>query len=109
MNGPDDTQSRLQALEERISTLTAAILRSNASLDLATVLQEVVDSACALTGARYGVIATIDEAGEMREFVTSGSTSDEWRQFLKTSVVPRLFAHLPELPGPRPDAFGVIR
>ena len=100
MNGPDDTQSRLRALEERISVLTAAILRTNSSLDLATVLQEVVDSACALTGARYGVIATIDEAGEMREFVTSGSTSDEWRQFLKTSVVPRLFAHLPELPGP---------
>ena len=100
MNGSDDTQSRLQALEERISALTSAILRVSASLDLATVLQEVVDSACALTGARYGVIATIDEAGEMREFVTSGSTSDEWRQFLKTSVVPRLFAHLPELPGP---------
>ena len=34
MNGSDDTQSRLQALEERISTLTAAILRTNASLDL---------------------------------------------------------------------------
>ena len=64
------------------------------------MLHEVVDSACALTGARFGVIATIDEAGEMREFVTSGRTSDEWRQFLKSSVVPRLFAHLPELPGP---------
>ena len=100
MNGPDETQRRLQALEERISALTTAILRTNASLDLATVLQEVVDSARALTGARYGVIATIDDAGEMREFVTSGSTSDTWREFLKSSVVPRLFAHLPDLPGP---------
>ena len=80
----DLERARARGDVSRIDVLTAAILRTNASLDLATVLQEVVDSACALTGARYGVIATIDEAGEMREFVTSGSTSDVWRQFLKT-------------------------
>ena len=40
----------------RIATLNAAILRINTSLDLDTVLHEVVDSARGLTGARYGVI-----------------------------------------------------
>ena len=40
-----------EALRERISTLNAAILRINASLDMGTVLQEVVDSARALSPA----------------------------------------------------------
>ena len=35
-------------------TLNAAILRINASLDLDTVLDEVLNSARALTGARWG-------------------------------------------------------
>ena len=48
----------IEALKERASALSAAILRISASLDLATVLREVVDSARALTGARYGVIVT---------------------------------------------------
>ena len=51
------------ALRARISALSAASLRISASLDLETVLNEVVESARALTGARYGAIATIDEAG----------------------------------------------
>ena len=43
----------LPALRARISALSAASLRINASLDLETVLNEVVESARALTGARY--------------------------------------------------------
>ena len=38
------------------------------------LLNEVVESARALTGARYGAIATIDETGAPRDFVTSGFT-----------------------------------
>ena len=52
-----------EALRERVSTLNAALLRITASLDVDTVLREVVDSARALTGARYGVIATVDQTG----------------------------------------------
>ena len=52
-----------EAPRERIASLIAAILRISASLDLGTVLREVVDSARALTGARYGVITPVDEAG----------------------------------------------
>ena len=93
MNGPDETNREIQALRGRISALSAAILRISASLDLATVLQEVVDSARALTGARYGVIATIDETGDVREFVTSGFTPDEHRELAEWPDGPRLFAH----------------
>ena len=95
-----ETKREIQALEERISQLSAAILRISQSLDLGTVLQEVVDSARALTGARYGVIVSIDEAGEVRDFVTSGFTAAEQRQFAEWPEGPRLFAHLRDLPGP---------
>ena len=49
----------------------------SASLDVGAVLRETVDSARAPTGAPYGMIATIDEAGQLLEFVTSGLTVDE--------------------------------
>ena len=45
-------------LRERIAKLSTASLRISASLDLDTVLSEVVESARALTGARYGGIVT---------------------------------------------------
>ena len=53
----------IEALRERLSALSAAILRISASLDLDTVLREIVKSAQALTSARYGAIVTIDETG----------------------------------------------
>ena len=40
------------------------MLRISASLDLDTVLHEAVESARALTGARYGVVTTLDESGQ---------------------------------------------
>ena len=58
--------------EERIAALSAAVLHLGSSLDLATVLQEAADSARVLTGMRYCLIVAVDEAGEAREFVTSG-------------------------------------
>ena len=91
-NAPDHVD---EMPRERISSLSAAILRISASLDLNTVLREVVTSARALTGARYGAIATVDEAGRLLDFVTSGFTDDEERRLV--SWVPdglRLFEHL---------------
>ena len=90
----------VEALRGRISALSAAILRISASLDVITVLKEAADSARALTAARYGIITTIDEGGEVREFVTSGFTPDEQRQFVEWPDGPKLFAHFRDLPGP---------
>ena len=93
------------ALEQRTPGLTAAILRINASLDIGTVLREVVDSARELTGARYGIITTIDERGEVRDFVTSGFTPEEPSRFAAWPDGPRLFAHFRDLDAPlRVDA-----
>ena len=100
MPNPDDTLSALTAARERTAALSAAILRTNASLDLATVLREAVDTARALTAARYGIITTVDESGAVREFVTSGFTPEEKLEFAAWTDGPRLFAHLRDLPGP---------
>ena len=88
------------ALRERIATLHAAIARISASLDLDTVLHEVVDGACALTGARHGLIAAVDPSGEPRDIVTSGLTPEEHRRVLEWSEGLRVFEHLRDLPGP---------
>ncbi len=100
MSNGVDRNDEICWLRERNSSLCSAILRISASLELATVLQEVVDSARALTGARFGVIVTIDDAGEVRDWVTSGFTEEERSQFSEWPGGFRLFAHLRDLPGP---------
>ena len=96
---------------ERMSRLSASILRISASLDVDTVLREVVGSARALTGARCGVIATVDEAGRAAEFAISGLAADEERQLAAWADAPRLFEHLRSLRGPLrlPDLDGYVR
>ena len=99
MNGPDELRRENAALRERISTLSAAILRISASLDLDTVLREVVDSARALTGARYGMIATVDERGAILEFIAPGLTPEERRHIGQWPHGYPFFEHLRDLPG----------
>ena len=105
------TAAEHEALRARISALSAASLRISASLDLETVLNEVVESARALTGARYGAIATIDEAGAPQDFVTSGFTADEQRHIVEWPDGPRLFEFFRDLPGPLriPDVPAYVR
>ena len=69
------------ALRDRLSRLSQASLRINESLDFDTVLQRVLDSACSLTGARYGVITLLNESGQIQDFLYSGLTSEESRRF----------------------------
>ena len=95
-----DLRRRIKALEERLAALSAAVLRVSENLDLDAVLQEVVDSARLLTGARYGVIATVDDAGQIDEFVTSGFTPAEQAQMAAWEDGPRLFAHFRDLQAP---------
>ena len=100
MSVPDEPRREIAALRERISALSAASLRISASLDLETVLREVVESARSLTGARFGAIATIDEAGAPQDFVTSGFTEEQHRAMAEWSEGPRLFEHFRDLEGP---------
>ena len=95
-----DTKRHNEAPRARSSALIDAVLRINASLDFDTVLGEVVESARALTGARYGFIVTLDEAGATMGFVFSGLTSEEQQELLALPGNARLFEHLRNLPGP---------
>jgi len=100
MNSSDELRQQMAALQERVSRLSAAVLRVSASLDLDTVLQEVVDAARVLTGARYGVIATIGDNRRVEEFVTSGFTAEEKDQLVAWSDGPKLFGHFCDLATP---------
>ena len=97
---PATLRRQVQALEERVSRLSNAVLRISSSLDLDTVLQEVVDSARALADARYGVITTDDGAGNVQEFVTSGFTQAEKQQMADWTDGPRLLKHFRDLEAP---------
>ena len=77
MNREDDLTRENQALRERLSRMSEAGLRINESLDFDTVLQEVLDSARALTQANYGVITLLDESGRVQDYLSSGLTSEE--------------------------------
>ena len=88
------------ALRERISALSAAILRISASLDMETVLQEATDGARLLTGARYGLMATVDASGAPEHFVTSGLTEAEVQALIGWPDAHRFFEHLRGIEGP---------
>ena len=80
MKAVDDRDQQIEALRNRLSRLSEASLRINESLDLDTVLQEILDNARTLTNAQYGVIATFDDAGGVKDFLASGLTADETQQ-----------------------------
>ena len=65
------------ALRDRLARLSAASRRLNESLDFDTVLQGALDAACALTGARYGVMTLLDDGGGVQDFLASGLTAAE--------------------------------
>ena len=95
-----ELRREIDALRERVSVLSAAVLRVNSSLDLDTVLREVIDGARALTGARYGVVVTVDGAGRTEGFVISGFTTSETEELVAWPEAPRLFEHFRGLTEP---------
>ena len=77
MAQPDRRDREMEALRQRLSRLSQASLRINESLDFETVLQGVLDSACSLTSARYGVMTLLDDGGMVRDFLSSGLNPQE--------------------------------
>ena len=100
MKQPDERDQQIARLRDRLSRLSSASLRINESLDLDEVLQGVVDSARALTNARYALITTLDDSGQAESFVGSGLTADEVQQLVEVPDGLRLFEYLSSIPGP---------
>ena len=96
----EKARQEIEGFRSRFSRLSTAILRISTSLELDTVLQEVVEGARALSGARYGLITTLDTSGQLQDFVSSGFSSEEYRQMADWPDGPRLFEHFRALPGP---------
>ena len=102
-------REEIKALRERLTRLSEASRRINESLDFEKVLQEVLDSACSLAGARYGIMTLPGDSGEIEDFLSSGMTAEEseglwdlperWQffEFLSSSEplrVPDLLGHI---------------
>ena len=100
MTGPDARDLEMEASRDRLTQLSEATLRINESLDFDKVLQEAVDSARALTGARFGIIVTVDGSSEVEVFLTSGITPEDHDRLQEMPGRWELFSHFGQLPGP---------
>ena len=78
----DGLRAENHTLRTRLSGLTEAMLRISEELDLDAVLQRIVDAARSLTGARYGAIMTIDDAGALQDLLISGLSNDEMQELV---------------------------
>ena len=98
-------------LRERLSRLSDASRRINESLDFDRVLQDVLDSARALTGARYGVMTLAGDSGEIEDFLSSGMTAEETGHLWDIEEGPQLLTYFSSLPEPLrvPDLVGHAR
>ena len=69
----EDMSQALESLRGRLSGLSEASRLVSENLDLDIVLQEVVNAACSLIGARYGALLAYSPSGEIQGFFTSGN------------------------------------
>ena len=77
----DDADVReIDRQRARVAAMSEMSRRVTRSLDLDTVLQEIVDGARSLADARYGAVGMFDDSGHVRKIITSGITSDEPRK-----------------------------
>ncbi len=100
LNHTEDLQKEIENLRERLSRLSQASLRIAGDLDPDAVLQETVDGARALTGARYGVLAVLNDAGRVESLLASGLTPDEFQELQEIPGGAGIFEYLGSLPEP---------
>ena len=96
----DSLRRENEALRDRLSGLSEASLRISRSLDLDTVLQEVIDGARSLTRARYGALVAFGASGSIETLMTSGITPEERPRFGDLPKGLGLLQYLNEIEGP---------
>ena len=100
MKSAGELSREIEALRERIAKLNEAILRVSATLNIDTVLDEIAAPARELTGARYAVIITIDDAGNLEDYVMSGLSPEEERLLSEWPEHMQIFKQLRDLEDP---------
>ena len=76
----DVHRQEMDALRARFAKMIDVSRRVAEIWELDAVLQEIVDGARSLTGARYGAVGTLDDSGLIGDFITSGITSEQRRR-----------------------------
>ncbi len=87
-------------LRERLSKFKEASLLIAQSLDLNTVLQNFIQGACTLTGARRGAIATLDEEGNTQDLISFGIPLEIRLQWANVPKMREFMSHLISLDSP---------
>ena len=100
LTNSDEPGGDIQALRERLSKLSEASLRICESLDVDTVLREVVESARALTGAGCRRDHDHGRVGHLQDFVTAGVSPEDYQRFLHLPHGPGLWEYLRQVPQP---------
>ena len=97
---PDDYGQRIALLLERLTRLGEASLRIHRGLEPDEVLQRVLDAARALTGARYGVLTTLDGDGKVEDFLSTGLSPEEAQSLWQMPGGQELFEYVNAMPEP---------
>ena len=100
MTQSDQSALQIAALQDRLTRLSEASLHINQGLELDAVLQRVLDSARSLTGAHYGVMTTLDETGQIEDFLASGFTPEDAQQLWQMPGARELFEYVNSIPAP---------
>lgn len=66
-----------RADDDQVGGLLDLMLRVGSDLDLRGVLERLVEAGCSLTGARYGFLGVVDEAGTIADFAVHGLSEEE--------------------------------
>ena len=96
----DDYGQRIALLLDRLTRLGEAGLRIHRGLELDEVLQRVLDAARTLTGARYGVLTTLDGDGKVEDFLATGLSPEEAQSLWQMPGGQELFEYVNAMPEP---------
>ncbi len=96
----DELLQEIEDLRTRLSQLSSACCRINEKLDFDNVLCEELENARTLTDARYGVLTTFDDAGQIDEFLVSGMTEEKNQAVWEVPGGPEFFEYISQLPEP---------
>ena len=100
MPNTKDQEAKITQLRETLSKLSEASLRISQSLEVDTVLKEIVASACGLVSAGYGGITTWDSSGQLRDFITHGVSAEDYKKYMDLPYGEQLWAYLREIAVP---------
>jgi signal transduction histidine kinase len=77
VRGGTEPQVEVGRLPPVLEALDAAVRGISATLDLAQVLQLIVDKVRGLVGAQYAALGIVDETNQITQFITSGISQEE--------------------------------